>query len=551
MTTVTEELLFVPLGGTGEIGMNLNVYGCRGGWLVVDMGVSFGDDSTPGVELFMADPAFLVERRKDVLGLVLTHAHEDHLGAVAHLWDRLRCPIYASPFAAQLLKGKLREAGLQDRATVKVISPGQTVTLGAFTVEPIHVTHSIPEPSSLALHTPFGTVLHTGDWKFDPQPLIGDVADQKRLKALGDAGITALVGDSTNVFTPGISGSEADVRESLIGLLGKYKRKIAVACFATNVTRVESIAKAAHANRRSVALVGRSLWRIDEAARQCGYFQDLPPFLTEQEAAAVAPEHIVYLCTGSQGEPRAALARIAQQNHPHLSLGPGDVCIFSSRIIPGNEKAIFQVQNHLARSGVEIVTEKDHFVHVSGHPGRVELAKMLELTRPKLVIPVHGERRHLDAHAELAEDEGVPQSLVIENGTVVRIAPGPAEIVDHVPTGRLALDGVRLVPWDSPIMRSRGKVVHNGSAVVTLVVDRKGAMLGEPQVSAHGLLDPEHETEEHDAVVEAVREAFGGLAHLARLNDEVVRETVRLAVRRHLKSSHGKKPLTDVHLVRI
>ncbi len=544
-------LVFLPLGGTGEIGMNLNLYGCSGKWLIVDLGVSFGDDSTPGVDVFMADPAFIVERRDDLLGIVLTHAHEDHFGAVQYLWPQLRCPVYATPFAAGLLRDKLCEVDLDGEVEVIELPLRGRAKIGPFDIELVTLTHSIPEPNSVAIRTPFGTVLHTGDWKFDPDPLIGDRADVERLQRLGDEGVLALVGDSTNVFSRSATGSEAAVRESLVELLGHYRRRIAVACFATNVARLESIAMAAAAHDRHVALAGRSLWRIDRVARENGYLKDLPAFLTEHDGAYLPEDKVVFICTGSQGEPRAALARIAANTHPHVTLAAGDVVIFSSKIIPGNEKAIYRLQNKLVRLGVEVVTEKDRFVHVSGHPGREDMVRMYDLVRPRISVPVHGEARHLQEHANLAKGRDVPHAVMLQDGEMLRLAPGAPEVVATVESGRLAVDGNRLVPLDSVIMRNRHRMVHNGSAVVTVVLDRLGKLLGDPQVSAMGLLDAEHESDEHDAVVEAVREAIAEMPYLARQNDEVVRETARLAVRRHLKESHGKKPLTDVHLVRV
>jgi len=531
--------------------MNLNLYGCRGKWLIVDLGVSFGDDSMPGIEVFMPDPTFIAERRKDLLGIVITHGHEDHLGAVAYLWPKLRCPVYASPFAASLLRTKLAEANLESEVPVHVIPLGGSVEIGPFGVEFVTQTHSIPEPNSLALSTPFGTVLHTGDWKFDPKPLIGAPADQARLQALGDQGVLAVVGDSTNVFKHGAAGSEADVRDSLIALFGRYQRRIAVACFATNVARLESLAVAAAAHDRHVALVGRSLWRIDKAARENGYLSDVPAFLTEHDAAFLPEDKVVYVCTGSQGEHRAALARIAFDSHPHVTLSRGDVVIFSSRIIPGNERSIFRLQNQLVRLGVEVVTEKDHFVHVSGHPGRDEMSRLYRLVRPSISVPVHGEARHLQEHADLAGACGVGKSVILQDGEMLKLAPGEPEVVDIVPAGRLAVDGTRLVSMDSVIMRDRHRMVYNGSAVVTVVIDRVGKVVGDPQVSAHGLLDAEQEADLHEAAVESVRSAIEELARPARFNDDVVRETVRQALRRHMKQSHGKKPVTDVHLVRM
>jgi ribonuclease J len=546
-----KELVFLPLGGVGEIGMNLGLYGYGDKWLMVDLGITFGDETTPGIEVFMPDPTFIVERRKDLVGIVLTHGHEDHLGAVAHLWPQLRCPVYATPFSTSLLKGKLHEAGLQNEVLIHRVDVGDTVQIGPFRVEWVRQTHSIPEPNSLAITTPLGTVLHTGDWKFDPKPMVGMAADTDRLEALGDQGVLAVVGDSTNVFNKGTTGSEASVRESLIELFGKYKKRIAVACFATNVARVESIAVAAAAHGRHVALAGRSLWKIDKAARENGYLKGIAPFLDEHDAAHLSEDKVLYICTGSQGEPRAALARIASDNHPHVVLRRGDVAIFSSRVIPGNEKDIYKLQNQFVRAGVEVVTEKDHFVHVSGHPGREDMTRLYSLVRPTIAVPVHGELRHLLEHADLARLCQVPKQMVIGNGDMLKLAPGEPEIIGQVQTGRLAIDGTRLVQADSMVLRDRNRMMYNGSAVITVVLDRTGKLLGEPQVSAVGLLDSEHETDEHEAVVEAVREAVAELPASARRDDEITREAVRVAVRRHLKKSHGKKPLTDVHLVRV
>src|ERR1700741_268589 len=407
-------LFFVSLGGAGEIGMNLNLYCYAGDWLILDCGVTFGDDSQPGLEVVMPDPAFIVEKRDRLLGIVATHAHEDHIGAIPYLWTQLRCPVWATPFTASLLRAKLAEAGLADRVKIKVVPMSGRFMIGSFDLERITLTHSIPEPNAVALRTPVGTVLHTGDWKFDPDPLIGPTADEAALRKLGDEGVLALIGDSTNALRPGTSGSEADLRRSLIDLIGRYDARVALACFASNVARLETIARAAAVHGREVALVGRSLWRIDKAARENGYLADLPRFLTEDEAGYIPRDRIVLICTGSQGEPRAALSRIARNDHPHVMLEPGDVVIFSSRIIPGNEKAINRLQNALVRLGVEIVTEEDDFVHVSGHPARDEVVRMYQRVRPQIAIPVHGEPRHLIAHSQLAGECQVPQPPVIQ-----------------------------------------------------------------------------------------------------------------------------------------
>lgn len=551
-----QDLYFLPLGGVGEIGMNMALYGHGGKWLMVDMGVSFGDDTMPMIEVVMADPAWIADRAKDLAGIVLTHAHEDHLGAVQYLWPRLKCPIWATPFTAKLLHGKLHEAGLSDVVPVNEVPLGGRFTVGPFDVEYISVTHSIPEPNSLAIRTPVGSILHTGDWKFDPDPLICDQADTDALRRFGNDGVLALIGDSTNVFNEGHAGSEATVRANLIELIGRYRGKVAVACFATNVARVESIALAAHANGRCVALVGRSLDRITKAARATGYLSGLPPFLTDHDAAYIPDDEVLYLCTGSQGEPRAALARIANDEHPHLTMGKGDTVIFSSRVIPGNEKAIYKIQNRLAGLGVEIVTDRDEDIHVSGHPARGEMRRMYDLVRPAIAIPVHGETRHLLEHADLALSCGVPKALSIENGQMVRLSPEGPEVVDHVPTGRLGLDGrdgdgYRLLPLDGEHLKERRRMVFNGAAVVTVVLDRQGKLLGAPQLSAPGLVDEALDEDLHDDLIDAIREAVLGLTATAARDDGVVREAVRVATRRGLAGVTGRKPVTQVHLVRV
>lgn len=552
MGTPRTELLFVPLGGAGEIGMNLYLYGYGGKWLMVDLGIGFGDDTMPAIDLVMPDISFIEERAKDLVGLVVTHGHEDHLGAIPYLWPRLKCPIFATPFAAALLETKLIEADAPVKAPITVIPLGGRFGVGPFDVEMISLTHSIPEPNALAIRTPAGLVVHTGDWKFDPHPLVGGPADTAALERIGDEGVAALVGDSTNIFVTGKPGSESDVRASLVNLLGQYEDgAIAVACFASNVARLESIAHAAAANGRTVALVGRSLWRIVEASRRSGYLSDAVSFHTDDEVADVPKDKLVYICTGSQGEPRSALSRIATGSHPYVSLGKSDTVIFSSRIIPGNERAIYRMQNQLVRLGARIVSERDHFIHVSGHPTRGEVEQMYRLVRPRAAVPIHGELRHLTEHARLARSWGVETAVVVEDGGVVRLGGGPVELVGEVDHGRLALDGSRIVTMDSDLFRNRKRMMFNGSAVVTLVVDGGGRLVRDPQLTAPGILDPAVRDDGHDAIVKAVRAALSGLSPNARRDDGAVREAARLAVRRGFKDSHGKKPLTDVHLVRI
>ena len=547
------ELLFVPLGGAGEIGMNLSLYGYAGQWLMVDCGVSFGDQTSPGADIVVPDPTFIAERRDRLAGILITHAHEDHIGAVPYLWRRFRRPVYVTPFAGALLRRKLVEAGIEREVPVTEFPLGGAIEIGPFRIASIPVAHSIPEGQIIAIATKAGTVIHASDWKLDPAPLVGPVTDEAALRRFGDAGVLALVCDSTNVFVPGEAGSEAAVRESLTELLGRYEQRIAVTCFASNIARVESIAHAAMANGRSTALIGRSLWTVTSAARECGYLATTDAFVDEEAAGYLPRDKVVYVMTGSQGEPRSALARVAADDHPEVTLDPGDVVVFSSRVIPGNEVAIGKLQSRLARLGVGIVTERDHFVHVSGHPARDELAHLYRWVRPRLVVPVHGEARHLYEHARFARDCQVPAALIAENGTMVRLAPGAGEIVGHVPVGRLAVDGTRIVPADGELMRARRRMAFGGAAVVTLVLDRNGRLAADPQVALPGLVEgpDEAQSDAAQAAIDAASDAVEGLDKDRRKDDEAVSEAVRQAVRRALHASVGKRPMTRVHLVRV
>lgn len=544
------ELLFLPLGGSGEIGMNLNLYFYGGKWVMVDLGVSFGVD-LPGIDTVMPDPAFIADRKQDLLGLVLTHGHEDHLGAVAHLWPRLRCPVYATPFTASLLRRKLQEAGLAKEVVIHEVPLSGRFTLGQFEFEMITMTHSIPEPNALAIRTPAGTVLHTGDWKLDPKPLIGKPSDETRLKEIGDEGVIALIGDSTNVFRHGEAGSESDVRQSLIDLVGRCQGRVAIACFASNVARLDSAMAAATAHGRKVGLVGRSLYRMDECARENGYLLDRPDLVDEEDIQDIDPDNILLVCTGSQGEARAALARIANHSHPNVALEEGDTVIFSSRVIPGNEVDIGHLQDRLVKQGITVITEGDHFVHVSGHPARDELTRMYALIRPRIAIPVHGELRHMTEHAALAESCGVPQSLVVSNGDVVRLAPGDAVVLDRVHAGRLALDGNRLIADNALPVRERLRMHGNGLAVATLVMGNRGNLVADPMVSLHGLVDEPEHASLSQSLSQAVRSAIQVLDGHETDEDDTVKEAARMAMRRVLKLQLGRKPVLDVHLVRV
>jgi len=544
-----DELLFVALGGAGEIGMNLNLYGHAGKWLMVDLGIAFGDDSTPGIEVVMPDPAFIEERRADLAGIVLTHAHEDHLGAVPDLWPRLKAPVYATPFAASVLRRKLREAGLLDVVPITEIPLGGTFRIGPFELELITMTHSILEPNALAIRTKFGTVFHTGDWKIDPEPLLGEVTDEATLKRIGEEGALAMVCDSTNVFVEGEAGSEATMRANLEKLVKTRKCRVAVTCFASNLARVESIAKAAVAAGRHPVLAGRALQRMVEAAQECGYLLDFPECIDERQAGYLPRDKVLFICTGSQGEPRATMAKLANNDHRDLVLEAGDAAIFSSRVIPGNERPVGRLQNALMARGVEVVTDRDADIHVSGHPARDELVRVYQWVRPRIALPVHGEVRHMVEHAALARACQVPETVVAPNGTLVRLAPGPAEIVGYVPAGRLARDGDVVVALDGVSVQERRKLLWNGAATATLVIDSQGRAKAEPVVSLRGVEDVDGTLAED--VVAGLKEALADLSAAERRDDGRVEEAARQAVRRIVRTHLGKKPLTDVHIVRI
>jgi ribonuclease J len=545
-----DELLFLALGGAGEIGMNLNLYGHAGKWLMVDLGIAFGDDTMPGVDVVMPDPAFIEERRKELVGIIITHAHEDHLGAVADLWPRLEAPVFATPFAASVLKRKLREAGLFDAVPITEIPLRGKFKVGPFELEMITMTHSILEPNALAVRTKFGTVFHTGDWKIDPEPLLGELTDEATLQRIGDEGALAMVCDSTNVFVEGEAGSEATVRINLEKLVKTRKARVAVTCFASNLARVESIAKAAVAAGRHPVLSGRALQRMVEAAQECGYLLDFPQTVSEQEAGYLPREKVLFICTGSQGEPRASMAKIATGVHRDLVLEAGDTAIFSSRVIPGNERPVGRLHNALMGRGVEVISDGlENHIHVSGHPARDELVRMYQWVRPQIALPVHGEIRHMVEHAALARACQVPETVVAPNGTLVRLAPGPAEIIDHVHAGRLARDGDGVIPLEGEALRERRKLLWNGAATATLVIDQQGRAKAAPVVSLRGMEDEEGELA--DALVAGLKEMLADLSSAERRDDGRIEDAARKALRRVVRAHLGKKPLTDVHIVRI
>lgn len=548
MNAVPGDLAFLPLGGTGEIGMNLNLYRYGGKYLAVDCGIGFGGNETPEAEIIMPDPSFIAERRDKLVGLIITHAHEDHVGAVAHLWRQLRCPVYTTKFTAAVLRRKLGEAQLLNEVKIHVIPPGGSFELAPFSLQFIQVAHSTPESQALAIRTPAGLVVHTGDWKLDPNPLVGPPTDEAAFKALGDEGVLALVCDSTNALVEGHSGSELDVRRSLAGLIRGLTGRVVVTCFASNVARVESVVVAARDAGRSVALIGRSLRNLEAAARETGYLKTLPDFVEEDRIDDIPDDNLLILITGSQGEPRSALSRVAADSHQTLSLGEGDTVIFSSRMIPGNERAIGAVQDNLVRRGVRVMTDSDHMVHVSGHPARDELRKLYRLVRPKFSVPVHGEWRHLAAHAALAEELGV-HAVMLEDGDILHMAPGTPEVVDSAPVGKLALDGNRVVPLQGGVMAARRRMLFNGIVMGSLVVDEGGKLLGRPKVSAPGLFEPEDP--ESERILREFGVALADLPASLRRDDVALADAAKAALRRTLGKRLGKRPLVDVHLMRV
>jgi ribonuclease J len=551
--TKTKPLHFLPLGGAGEIGMNLNLYEYDGSWLMCDLGVAFAGDELPGIDLIMPNIDFIAERRDRLVGLVLTHAHEDHLGAVPYLWPRLGCPVYATPFTAALLRRKVEE-GVEgiDKMEITEVPLGGTIDLDPFQIELISLNHSIPEPNALAIHTPAGCIVHTGDWKIDPEPLIGEVADEAALRSLGDEGVLAMICDSTNVFQPGRSGSEAEVRKGLDKLLGGLKGRVAVTTFASNLARLLTVFEVASSHGRSVVVVGRSMWRILDCARETGYLSRHVHFLNDREALDLPADKLLYLMTGCQGEPNAALSRIANQSHPAVKLERGDTVIFSSKIIPGNERPIYGMINLLVDLGIEVMTEKDHFVHVSGHPNRDELAMMYQWVRPRIAVPVHGEARHLREHTALARELQVPEAITITNGAMLRLAPGKPKIVDHVHHGRLAWNGTSTIPVDGNVVRERRRLMNNGAAFVTVVVDDKGVLVADPTVSAHGLFEDDAASEAVlDGVIDEVIDLIETMPRPGRMDDESLGEAVRMTARRYLRNELGRRPVVDVQLIRI
>ena len=544
------DLVFLPLGGTGEIGMNCNLYGYgkkgKRDWIMVDLGVTFGRQDEPGIDLITPDISFIEKHRDRLHGLLLTHGHEDHIGAVGHLWPRLKCPIYATPFTAALVKSKLAERGLLDQVKLHIIEPDAHIDLGPFSIDYICLTHSIAEPSALAIEVNGHRALHTGDWKIDPDPVIGRLTEVDRLKALGDAGIDAIICDSTNVLSPGRSGSEAEVGAMLEEVVAESTGRVIITTFASNVARLTSIAQVAVHSGRHLCLAGRGMHKIYNAARETGYLTQFPELIEDSDAGYLPPDKLLICCTGSQGEANAALGRMASGHHPHLTLEAGDRVIFSSKMIPGNEKDILNLQNRLAALDVEIISPNGTDIHVSGHPCRDELEDMYGWARPRAAIPVHGEHRHLIEHAKLAHELGVPEPVRIHNGDMVRLAPGPAEVIDVVPSGRFYLDGDILSDGRETATRDRKKASYNGVVFVAVPLDAADRLAGDIAVETVGLPQNDGMVKLADWVLDAVERC---IPSNGRLTPQRAEHDMRIAVKREMKRRWGKKPIVAISFI--
>jgi ribonuclease J len=551
-----EEFIFCPLGGSGEIGMNMNLfaYGDSGNkkWLMVDIGVTFADDTIPGVDLIYPDPGFIIDKKNDLVGIVLTHAHEDHIGAIVHVWPKLLCNIYATPFTSVLIKEKFKEKKIDIGKNLKTIELNGSVNLGPFKVEFVTLTHSILEPNGLSIETPSGVVLHTGDWKIDSNPLIGDKINEKKLKDIGKNGILAMICDSTNVFNPGRAGSESDVRKSLLKIMESKNKRIVVTSFASNVARMESVFYCAKKTGRQISLVGRSMHRIYKAARQCGYLNGLIEPLEAKDAKKISREKIVYLCTGSQGEPNGAMMRIVNYTHPDVMMESEDTVIFSSKIIPGNEKKLYKLHNQLVKNGIEVVSEDNEFVHVSGHPNREDLKDMYKWVMPKSVIPVHGEHRHMIEHINFAKEMQVPYPVQVENGDIVQLYPGDKpKVIDKAPVGRMYVDGNISVGEESQSVKDRKNISFNGFVEITIIVNNSGSMVKAPIISFKGIPS----NGENSNFVFDLQDKIKNLCKSYSLNSPKQEynliEAVKTNCKKVVKEKTGKRPYTNVNLVRI
>ena len=546
-----DDVLFLPLGGSDEIGMNANLFHHQGRWLMVDLGISFPDDTMPGIDVVLPDLSFIEKRRDRLEGLVITHGHEDHLGAIPYLWDKLRCPIYGTPFTLALVRGKLQEHMPDEKVPLISLPFNEQVPIGPFSVEMISLTHSIPDPAGLVLTVGGKTFFHTGDWKFDDNPQIGPVSDKTALQALGDSGVDIMIGDSTNAMVEGRTGSEQDAYDGLLEVIRGKKGRVAVTCFASNLARVDSLIRIGLETGRSPVLVGRALHRITEAARSCGYISDWPDLVSEDDFDLIPRENILLICTGSQGEPRSAMARIARSEHHKINLDKGDTVLFSSRQIPGNEVAISRVQDNLIRRGIEVITDDDAPIHVSGHPGREEMAEMYQLIRPRVAVPVHGTARHLRAHAELAMSCQVNTAVIPENGSVIRFEGEGATTLGKVSSGLLTIEGGEIISINGDIMRDRRRMLWNGSVSVSVVLSLDGNLAHPPIVQQTGLAEG---FKAEDYLAEAsirVEDAVLAMRRENRFDDDRVIDIASQAARGLAKAMFQRRPLVQVHVLRV
>ncbi|MDC3233758.1 ribonuclease J [Candidatus Pelagibacter sp.] len=550
-----DELLFCPLGGSGEIGMNMNLFAYgkpdNQKWIIVDVGVTFADDTVPGVDIIYPDPGFIIDKKDDLLGIVLTHAHEDHIGAIAHVWPKLKCKIYATPFTSVLITEKFKEKKIDITGYLKIVELNSTINLDPFKIEFVTLTHSILEPNGLKIQTPAGNILHTGDWKCDPDPLIGGNINSERLKEIGNEGVLAMICDSTNVFSAGRAGSELDVRKNLLKVFERLKKRIIVTSFASNVARMETVFYCAEKTGRNIALVGRSMHRIFKAARQCGYLKNVIDPIDSRDAKNISREKIVYLCTGSQGEPMGAMNRIVKYTHPDVYIERNDAVIFSSKIIPGNEKKLYKLHNNLVKEGIEVISEDNEYIHVSGHPNREDLRDMYNWIKPKAVIPVHGEHRHMIEHIEFAKEMQVKYPIQVENGDIVKLYPGEKpEVYDKAPSGRVYLDGNVPVEEDSRSIKERRNISSNGFLEATIMITPKGNIHNKPLVTFRGL--PVYENDEFiyglEEEIERTIKTFS--LNNIKQQDNLI-DALKITCRKFSKEKTGKKPLTNINLVRI
>ena len=550
-----EELIFCPLGGSGEIGMNMNLFAYgkleNQKWIIVDIGVTFADDSIPGIDLIYPDPGFIIDKKDDLLGIVLTHAHEDHIGAIAHIWPKLKCKMYATPFTSVLISEKFKEKKIDITGYLKIVELNSTLNLDPFKVEFVTLTHSILEPNGLKIETPVGNILHTGDWKCDPDPLIGENINSKRLKEIGKEGVIAMICDSTNVFSAGRAGSELDVRKNMLKVMERLNKRVIVTSFASNVARMESVFYCAKKVGRQIVLVGRSMHRIYKAAKQCGYLNNVIEPLDARDAKNISRNKIVYLCTGSQGEPMGAMNRISNYTHPDVFIEKGDAVIFSSKIIPGNEKKLYKLHNQLVKEGIEVISEETDYIHVSGHPNREDLRDMYNWIKPKSVIPVHGEHRHMLEHINFAKEMQVPYPIKVENGDIVRLYPGKKpEVYDKAPNGRIYVDGSISVEEDSQSIKERKNVAANGFIEATILITPKGNIHNRPLLTFRGL--PIYEKEEFQIGLEDEIEKTVKAFSLNNKKQETnLIDALKSTCRKFTKQKTGKRPLTNINLVRI